>query len=107
LLASLGGTSGELLIGVDPEVVRTDSTVTLAPGDTVLLYTDGLVERRDATFDVGLERLVQALRDLAGRPLDDLCDALLERMLPRTAPDDVAIVALRLAAQMGDRPATS
>jgi serine phosphatase RsbU (regulator of sigma subunit) len=93
----LGGTSGELLIGVDPEVVRTDSTVTLEPGDTVLLYTDGLVERRDATFDVGLARLVEALGDLAGLPLERLCDELLKRMLPRTPQDDVALVALRLS----------
>jgi serine phosphatase RsbU (regulator of sigma subunit) len=94
----LGGTSGELLIGVDPDVVRTDATVTLAPGDTVLLYTDGLVERRDATFDEGLTRLVEALTELAARPLGELADELLRRMLPRTPQDDVALVALRLAA---------
>jgi PAS domain S-box-containing protein len=102
----LGGTSGELLLGVDPEVARTDSTVTLAPGDTVLLYTDGLVERRDATFDAGLARLVEALVELADQPLEELCDALLHRMLPRTPQDDVALVALRLAAAEG-RPSTA
>ena len=93
----LGGTNGELLLGVDPATPRTDSTVTLAPGDTVLLYTDGLVERRDATIDVGLQRLVAALDELAALPLQDLCDGLLRRMLPSTPSDDVAIVALRLA----------
>jgi serine phosphatase RsbU (regulator of sigma subunit) len=93
----LGSTSGELLLGVDPTVARTDSTVALAPGDTVLLYTDGLVERRQATFDTGLEQLVAALAELGGRPLEALCDALLQRMLPRTPQDDVALVALRLA----------
>jgi serine phosphatase RsbU (regulator of sigma subunit) len=97
----LGGTSGELLLGVDPEAVRTDSTVVLAPGDTVLLYTDGLVERRDATFDAGMARLVDALGDLAGRPVDELCDTVLARMLPRTPQDDVALVALRLDASGG------
>ena len=93
----LGGHSGELLIGVDPDVDRTDSTVTLAPGDTVLLYTDGLVERRDATFDAGMSRLVEALGELAERPIEELCDGLLQRMLPTTSQDDVALVALRLA----------
>ncbi len=97
----LGGTNGELLLGVDPTALRTESTVTLAPGDTVLLYTDGLVERRDATFDAGLDRLVAALTELAGRPLEELCDELLVRMLPRTPQDDVALVALRLAASAG------
>jgi serine phosphatase RsbU (regulator of sigma subunit) len=70
--------------------------VTLAPGDTVVLYTDGLIERRDATFDAGLDRLVAALAELDGRALEQLCDGLLTRLVPRTPPDDVALVALRL-----------
>jgi PAS domain S-box-containing protein len=95
-VALLGDANGELLLGVDPEVTRTDSTVILSPGDTVLLYTDGLVERRDATIDAGMARLVEALRELGPLPLEELCDALLRRLLPRTPPDDVALVALRL-----------
>ena len=92
----LGGTHGELLLGVDPSVPRTESTVVLEPGDTVVLYTDGLVERRDATLDGGLRRLEAALADLAGLPVDEFCDGLLERMLPPTPQDDVAVVVLRL-----------
>jgi PAS domain S-box-containing protein len=102
----LGGTSGELLLGVDPSVRRTESTVTLEPGDTVLLYTDGLVERRDATFDVGLRRLEAALAELVDLPLEELCDALLARMLPATPRDDVALVMLRLDGGRA-RPGTS
>src|SRR3712207_8392818 len=49
--------------------------------DAVLvLYTDGLVERRDQDLDHGLDRLRQALEDLAGRDLDELCDELLTCM---------------------------
>ncbi len=92
----LGGTIGDLLIGVDPAAVRSESVTTLAPGDTVLLYTDGLVERRDATFDAGTARLVAAARDLAPRPLEEFCDAVLDRMLGGTPQDDVALVALRV-----------
>jgi serine phosphatase RsbU (regulator of sigma subunit) len=62
----------------------------------VLLYTDGLVERRDSVIDAGMDRLVAHLRELAGRPLDELCDALLDRMLAGTPQDDVALVAVRL-----------
>ena len=93
----LGGTHGELLLGVDPTVARSESTVSLRAGDTVLLYTDGLVERRDATLDAGLTRLRTALAELAGRPLETVCDELLARMLRGTPQDDVALVALRLA----------
>ncbi len=84
----------ELLLGVDPAVQRTDATVTLHPGDTVVLYTDGLVERRVATLDEGLSRLVEAGTELAGVPVTKLCDALLSRLAPEYA-DDVALVALR------------
>ena len=93
----LGGTGGELLLGVDPTVLRTDSTVRLEAGDTVLLYTDGLVERRDASLDVGLARLCTELAELRGEPLSVVCDELLSRMLHGTPQDDVALVALRLA----------
>ena len=93
----LGGTHGELLLGVDPAVPRSESIVALRPGDTVLLYTDGLVERRDATLDVGLARLRTTLAELVDRPLEVVCDELLARMLRGTPQDDVALVALRLA----------
>ena len=85
----------ELLLGVDPETRRTDHTLSLQPGDTVVLYTDGLVERRDATLDDGLDRLVTAATELAGEPIDDLADELLVRLAPE-ADDDVALLVLRV-----------
>lgn len=53
----------------------------LEEGETLILYTDGLVERRTAGIDVGLERLADAARRLerdAPRLADEICDALLE-----------------------------
>ena len=44
-----------LLLGVDPGATRTDQEVVLPAGSTVLLYTDGLVERRDQVFDDGVD----------------------------------------------------
>ncbi len=69
--------------------------VMLEPGDTLLLYTDGLVERRGQPLEVGLE----ALRDAAEtrwNNLDELCSRVLE--LDRGAPldDDLAVLSLRL-----------
>jgi serine phosphatase RsbU (regulator of sigma subunit) len=83
-----------LLLGVDPDADRTEDTVPLRPGDTVVLYTDGLVERRDGTLDEGLDRLVTAATELSGSPVDTLCDDLLTRMAPDAA-DDVALLVLR------------
>jgi PAS domain S-box-containing protein len=92
----LGGPSGDLLLGVDPDSARTEPVVAVEPGTTLFLYTDGLVERRDRAIDDGLHRLVELLGQHARRPLHDLCDAVLDGMLPDTPQDDAALVAVRL-----------
>ncbi len=101
----LGEPVGDLMLGVDPTADRAESVTSLRPGTVVLLYSDGLIERRGSTIDEGTGRLVEHLRDLAEQPLDDLCDALLRRMLLGTPQDDVALVAVRVAAPPSDRTA--
>jgi PAS domain S-box-containing protein len=88
----------DLLLGLDPSMPRTETALTLYPGTTLLLYTDGLIERRGQALDDGLAQLRRALAVLT-RPdigLDELCDRLLARMLPAHSQDDVALIALRL-----------
>ena len=70
----------------------------MSPGRdaVVIIYSDGLVERRDRDLDHGLDRLQADLADLAGRDLDELCDKLLARMLLAGPDHDVARVAVRL-----------
>ncbi|MGK5112325.1 SpoIIE family protein phosphatase [Geodermatophilus sp. CPCC 205506] len=87
---------GDLLLGVDPTAARREFTVPLRPGATVLLYTDGLVERRDTGVDEGVARLREHLAELAPLPLERLCDAVLARMVDGTPNDDVALVAISL-----------
>ena len=87
-----------LLLGAVPTAVRTDHTTVVCPGDTVVLYTDGLVEHRDAPLDDGLHRLVAVGGELAGPTVEELCDVLLARMAP-AATDDVALLALRIGAE--------
>lgn len=95
----------DLLLGVDHTALRREHEVVLERGSLLLLYTDGLVERRDSDLDAGLDRLLTALGDLAGGgrdpDLDALCDELLARMLLGSTDDDVALIALRL--DPGDR----
>jgi serine phosphatase RsbU (regulator of sigma subunit) len=86
----------ELMLGVDSRARRTEQVSVLKAGTTVLLYTDGLIERRDADLDAGLDRLRAALIELAGLSLQPLCDQLLERLVPGHPADDVALVAIRL-----------
>jgi serine phosphatase RsbU (regulator of sigma subunit) len=84
----------ELMLGVDPAASRSESVLTVRRGTTLLLYTDGLVERRDCDVDTGVARLRRHLAALTGLPLEQLADALLARMLPATPQDDVALVAI-------------
>ena len=90
----LGGRFGDLMLGVDATTVRAEWTVEVLPDSVVLLYTDGLIERRGSTIDAGLERLRACLAELSGRPLAELCDEVLDHMLEGTPQDDVALVAL-------------
>ena len=88
----------ELLLGLEPTFERTDTVTTLTSGSTVLLYTDGLVERRGQLLDVGVDKLRAALAELvdSGLSLEETCDELIRRMLPERPEDDVALVAVRL-----------
>ncbi|WP_380170455.1 SpoIIE family protein phosphatase [Kineococcus sp. DHX-1] len=107
----------DLLLGVAPGTARHEHTVDVERGGTLLLYTDGLVERRGESLQVGLERLLVAVeeavarepRDADGFPLDvdATCDAVLRRLVPTQPGDDVALVAIRLHRQDRPRPATA
>jgi serine phosphatase RsbU (regulator of sigma subunit) len=84
----------ELLLGVDAGAPRRTHAVPLRPGATVLLYTDGLVERRSATLDEGFARLLGAAAGLARSPVDRLCDEVFARLDPELT-DDIALLVLR------------
>ena len=95
-------TGGGVVLGVDTVVPRTDREVVVEAGSVVLLYTDGLVERRGEVIDVGIDRLAEAFAAADGQDLEALCDEVLERMVAAGAEDDVALVAVRFFDQ--DRP---
>lgn len=84
-------------LGVAGRRPFTESSDRMSPGESILLCSDGLFERRDEVVDDGLDRLAGAVATLAaGRP-EDVADALLDRMLAsRSAPDDVALVWARM-----------
>ena len=103
-VAELASWKGDLLLGVDPDATRRESVVALDRGATVLLFTDGLVERRNSDLDAGLARLRDALVELADRPLEEMLDELLDRLVHGRPEDDVAMVAVRLHRQDRPRP---
>jgi anti-sigma regulatory factor (Ser/Thr protein kinase) len=72
-----------------------ESTAILPPGSSLLLYTDGLVERRDTPLDERLEQLAAAA-GVAGDDLNGLCERVLSAVLGDADPrDDVALLAVR------------
>ena len=83
------------LLGVDSDSPRVEHAVVLPPGATLLFYTVGLVERRGAILDDGIEWLCQEARMLLDQPLAEFCDRLLAG-LPEALDDDLAVLALRI-----------
>ncbi|MGW7312038.1 PP2C family protein-serine/threonine phosphatase [Streptomyces sp. NPDC054865] len=85
-------------LGARPEHVARPQAVTgFAEGDTLVLYTDGLIERRREDIDTGLARLAHALTRHQGAHPEALADAILLDLLPPGgATDDSALVIVRL-----------
>ncbi len=83
------------MLGVAPGRERSEHLTDLPAWSTLLLYTDGLVERRDESITVGLQRLAHAFAQIGDGDVEQVCDRLLERMLPEAPDDDVAILVLQ------------
>jgi anti-sigma regulatory factor (Ser/Thr protein kinase) len=82
---------------------RPVASAAFPPGSLVIIYSDGLIERRRESLDVSLERLTAAVQRNWSLPLPLLCDALLDEMLTgRRRDDDAALLALR-SPTAGDR----
>ncbi|MBX9399366.1 serine/threonine-protein phosphatase [Streptomyces sp. TRM72054] len=82
----------------EPEAVRTQATLAYQPGATLVLYTDGLIERRGQDIDTGLDCLTQNLTRHGHLSPEPLADALLTDLPPqKNGPDDdIALVVVQL-----------
>ncbi|MFG3197144.1 SpoIIE family protein phosphatase [Streptomyces sp. NPDC048208] len=70
-------------------------TVDFEPGDELVLYTDGLVETRSHSLDERLERLLSLLAGAPDRPLEEVCERLLDTLYQPDNHDDVAVLIAR------------
>ncbi|GAA0314534.1 SpoIIE family protein phosphatase [Actinoallomurus spadix] len=78
----------DFLLGMPFEKAAiTEHGTRLTPGCAVIFYTDGLIERRDAGLDHGIERLAAAFRSAEGE-LDHIADAVLDAMLSDSVRED-------------------
>jgi anti-anti-sigma factor len=94
--------AGGTVLGVAGRPPYPEARDVLEPGSSVLLYTDGLVERRGEIVDEGQERLARAAAAIRDLSPEELVGALADAALADGAlgdaaqPDDVALVAVRL-----------
>ena len=75
---------------------RTEAQLDVHPDDLLVLYTDGLVERRNENLEEGLLRLAQAAVAVRDEPVQDIADRLIATLVGTTATDDVALVVKRI-----------
>ncbi len=76
--------------------VRTEARVDVEPGDLLVMYTDGLVERPGETIDTGLDRLAECVLRIAAGSVQDIADQLIRELVPETQLDDIALVVKRV-----------
>jgi serine phosphatase RsbU (regulator of sigma subunit) len=77
------------------EGVREVTVFPLKPGDLVLAFTDGLIERRDEDIDVGQQRVADAVTALRGERLAEGLEQMVTSIRDHTRSDDVAALAVR------------
>ncbi|MFJ7497060.1 SpoIIE family protein phosphatase [Streptomyces sp. NPDC097727] len=97
---------GGLPLGLSAEFGRLEypvATVELDPGQTLVLFTDGLVELPGADLDEGMQLLTSMVRN-GPQDLQRLADQLCEEVDERGGEDDVAVLLLRRQAAHAPRP---
>ncbi|MDE3131294.1 MAG: SpoIIE family protein phosphatase [Acidobacteriota bacterium] len=89
-------TARTLPLGVDPDEVPSQEVYPIGSGETLLLFTDGLVERRGEPITDSFDRLLDALAQ-APAEVDMLCEHVLQRTAVEDGrDDDVAVLAVQL-----------
>jgi GAF domain-containing protein/anti-sigma regulatory factor (Ser/Thr protein kinase) len=80
-------------LGVESAASYRPHTEPFAGGSTLVLYTDGLVEVRGESLDEGMDRLKHAAHESTS--VEELCEAVVNTLIPGDRADDVALVAAR------------
>lgn len=89
--------AGSLPLATGFSATRVTASVEIPPGSLVVLYTDGLVERRESSIDIGLDALARAVAGVDPSDPAAACDAIVHTMLSgREQQDDVALLCVVL-----------
>jgi PAS domain S-box-containing protein len=91
-------------LGALDAVAYDEGTSTLAPGATLVLYTDGVVEQRDELIDKGIERLETSLVDGGPTEPEPLCERVLRGTIGAGGSnDDVTLLVVQASTVLGER----
>ncbi|MER6218776.1 MULTISPECIES: SpoIIE family protein phosphatase [unclassified Streptomyces] len=88
--------ASNILLGAMPGAAYRQHHTRLRSGDTLLLYTDGFIERRHVGLDESMEALRAAAQGLRPRPAEELADRLMSSVLGDT-DDDTSLVVVRVS----------
>ena len=80
-----------------PSEQRESVSLELHAGDTVMAFTDGLIERREEDIDKGQRRLLEQVPELGRSSLEEALPLIIEAVRDHTREDDVAALAVRQA----------
>jgi PAS domain S-box-containing protein len=89
---ALGATASDVPLGVRIEAAYRTMTAAFEPGDSVVIFTDGLVERRSESIDVGLERLRRLVEGSPRRSPQEMVEHLIATV--DEPADDIAVICL-------------
>ena len=87
-------TATDVPLGISSPRGRSDHEMVLSTGDTLILYSDGLVERRDAAIDEGIRRLSETVGDYSGDDLEEMADRIFVPLCSE-AFDDCCLLLVR------------
>lgn len=92
----------DILLGILPDSSYTDHTITMAPGDSLVMVTDGVTEARSADGMYGVESLCRCLRSNLGAGAQEMADRLVHDVLSYTGTrtrDDIAVLVIHVPPQ--------
>jgi serine phosphatase RsbU (regulator of sigma subunit) len=98
-----GGSS--VVIGAPTSAAHTQAERWLAPGSTLVMFTDGLVEEPGRSLDEALAQLAGIIAEPGEPDAEMMCERVLSAMAAGSLRDDIALLALRLTLEPADSTA--